>query len=232
MGQLGDGTRIDKYKPVKVLSDVSLVDTGSNFTIALKKDNTVWTWGINNSGQLGTGDTKSRLKPTKVLDLTKASSNGSCTIPTMFMDGSLDDWNNPEPVIQDALSDVESGKADLENVYGFMDKKNIYLPAKVKGEETEMHVEFDNNGDGKAEYNANIGSDRNIVFTGKYDDKGNWKQATELLTCNYEQSTFEMTIPLSVIGNPKQTSIWICVNTMKDDGKKDDSGDWTVVPIK
>ena len=40
--------------------------SGSNFTVALRADGTVWTWGLNSSGQLGTGDISNRLKPTQV----------------------------------------------------------------------------------------------------------------------------------------------------------------------
>ena len=39
---------------------------GSNFSIALRADGTVWSWGLNSSGQLGLGDTSTRYKPTKL----------------------------------------------------------------------------------------------------------------------------------------------------------------------
>ena len=42
------------------------VESGVNFTIGLKADGSVWTWGYNGYGQLGVGDTKVRLEPTKI----------------------------------------------------------------------------------------------------------------------------------------------------------------------
>jgi hypothetical protein len=64
--QLGDGTFADKSLPVQVKVDgVKAVDGGTNYTVALKNDGTVWTWGLNDSGQLGDGTTVTR-NPTPV----------------------------------------------------------------------------------------------------------------------------------------------------------------------
>ncbi len=42
---------------------------GSYYSIALKSDGTVWSWGSNEYGQLGNGTTEDRFIPTKVSDL-------------------------------------------------------------------------------------------------------------------------------------------------------------------
>ena len=39
---------------------------GSGFTLALKADGSLWSWGQNAYGQLGLGDTASRSDPTRV----------------------------------------------------------------------------------------------------------------------------------------------------------------------
>ena len=39
---------------------------GDRFTVALKKDGTVWTWGKNEDGQLGTGNTQNASVPTEI----------------------------------------------------------------------------------------------------------------------------------------------------------------------
>ena len=57
MGQLGDAVPIgsDRVPPVVVgpFQDVVAVAGGENYSLALKSDGTVWSWGINNAGQLG-----------------------------------------------------------------------------------------------------------------------------------------------------------------------------------
>jgi alpha-tubulin suppressor-like RCC1 family protein len=55
-GQLGDGTRTNKYEPVQVMNDVVSVSGGDRFTMILKQDGTLWAAGLNNWGQFGDGD--------------------------------------------------------------------------------------------------------------------------------------------------------------------------------
>lgn len=56
-GQLGDGTRIDRNRPVRVngLENIVIrkVSAGNSFSLALDKDGNVWAWGRNQYGQLG-----------------------------------------------------------------------------------------------------------------------------------------------------------------------------------
>jgi alpha-tubulin suppressor-like RCC1 family protein len=61
-GELGNGTSTDQHLPVHVLvsagvplSGVTAVAVGTNFTLALKADGTVWAWGANGKGQVGDG---------------------------------------------------------------------------------------------------------------------------------------------------------------------------------
>jgi hypothetical protein len=74
-GQIGNGTRQDQKKPVKVdgLTNVVAVAAGSKFSIALRSDGSVWTWGDNAFGQLGIGDRVSSSVPVRVVGLTKIS---------------------------------------------------------------------------------------------------------------------------------------------------------------
>lgn len=67
-GQLGDGTMIDRPKPVQIGKDKDWykVAAGTNHSLAIKKDGTIWSWGCNVCGQLGDGTTKDRAKPFKI----------------------------------------------------------------------------------------------------------------------------------------------------------------------
>ena len=51
----GDDEYHDEAQPVPGMTDVVAVSAGGNFTLALKKDGTVWAWGKDNAGQLGNG---------------------------------------------------------------------------------------------------------------------------------------------------------------------------------
>ncbi|MDB5052426.1 MAG: hypothetical protein JWM44_476 [Bacilli bacterium] len=66
-GQLGDGTTIQKTSPVNVSTlmgtTITAIAAGSNHSIALDTNFQVWTWGNNNSGQLGDGATTNRSVP-------------------------------------------------------------------------------------------------------------------------------------------------------------------------
>ena len=55
-GQLGDGTTVDKttsVTAVKGLANAVKISAGTDFTLALKSDGTVWAWGVNGNYQLG-----------------------------------------------------------------------------------------------------------------------------------------------------------------------------------
>src|SRR5207237_1349033 len=61
-GQLGNGTftlaspyGIPTPAPVVNLTGVAAIAGGGNYSIALREDGAVWTWGRNNGGQLGQG---------------------------------------------------------------------------------------------------------------------------------------------------------------------------------
>jgi alpha-tubulin suppressor-like RCC1 family protein len=72
-GQLGNPDFKNFHLPVivrmkngEILKDIIKVAAGWDFSVALKKDGTVWTWGENKYGQLGDGSFISRRYPVKV----------------------------------------------------------------------------------------------------------------------------------------------------------------------
>ena len=67
-GQLGNGTNIDSNTPVQVGTDAKWqsVSAGQCYTVAIKKDGTLWAWGWNWFGQLGDGTNTSSNKPVQI----------------------------------------------------------------------------------------------------------------------------------------------------------------------
>lgn len=76
LGQLGDGSTLDRPTPVPVLDlngqplgDVIAIAGGGWHSLALRRDGTVWAWGYNANGQLGDGSTVNRPTAVVVRDL-------------------------------------------------------------------------------------------------------------------------------------------------------------------
>jgi len=79
-GQLGDGTTIDRLRPVKIMDGVSVrnprdvhgqpqAQLGEFHSLVLKAaDTTLWAWGRNDAGQLGDGTIIDRHQPVQILD--------------------------------------------------------------------------------------------------------------------------------------------------------------------
>jgi len=74
IGQLGNSAITYSLLPIQVpgLSSVVAVaaGSGSNHSLAVKSDGSVWAWGANQSGQLGDGTTTNRSRPMQVPGLT------------------------------------------------------------------------------------------------------------------------------------------------------------------
>jgi|3_EtaG_2_1085321.scaffolds.fasta_scaffold24369_2 alpha-tubulin suppressor-like RCC1 family protein len=98
-GQAGDGTTTAVSDPVQVgsLTDWQNTDSpsGTSWNLCtVKSDGTLWSWGRNNSGVLGLGDSTGRSSPTQVgsdTDWKEAAtfSTSACAIKT---DGTLWTW--------------------------------------------------------------------------------------------------------------------------------------------
>jgi alpha-tubulin suppressor-like RCC1 family protein len=75
-GQLGLGNRTSYSSPKQVGSLTNwskVVQGGNSFTAAIKTDGTLWFWGNNSHGQLGTGNLTYYSSPKQVGSLTNWS---------------------------------------------------------------------------------------------------------------------------------------------------------------
>lgn len=104
IGQLGDGTNIDKTTPVQIGSDNDwlAIAAGGYFSLALKQNGTLWAWGSNAGGSLGDGTNINKNTPIQVgtaSDWKRISAGlGHCL--AIKTDGSLWSWgeNNNGPL--------------------------------------------------------------------------------------------------------------------------------------
>jgi len=104
-GQLGLGDTVDRYTPRRVGSDTNWSKISANkwrgsavrvidFHIALKNNGTLWSWGRNDLGQLGLGDTTQRTSPVQIGVVTTWSkiAVGNANVSAIRTDGTLWSW--------------------------------------------------------------------------------------------------------------------------------------------
>jgi len=97
-GQLGDGSKADRSRPVSVkdLSGVAAISAGGDHTCAELTGGAVKCWGSNASGQLGNGSTTDRSKPVSVKDLSgvAAISAGRQQTCALLTDSTVKCWGS------------------------------------------------------------------------------------------------------------------------------------------
>lgn len=80
-GQLGDDTTVDKSSPVQTItggSNWKQVSAGYQFSAAIKHDGSLWLWGENNDGQLGTNDTTYYSSPVQSISNVQSWKSVAC----------------------------------------------------------------------------------------------------------------------------------------------------------
>ena len=114
-GGLGYGPdRVTQKIPVKItnLTNVIQFSCGTDHTVALKSDGTVWAFGNNQDGMLGDGTIINRLVPIQVLNLTnvKKISAGYFSSYAIKTDGTVWGWgqNKYRMIVNNGASSVVS----------------------------------------------------------------------------------------------------------------------------
>jgi len=74
-GNIGDNTTQPRSSPVQIgsLTTWSQIDGGDRYSMALKTDGTMWTWGMNGSGRLGDNTVIYKSSPVQIGSLTSWS---------------------------------------------------------------------------------------------------------------------------------------------------------------
>jgi alpha-tubulin suppressor-like RCC1 family protein len=69
-GQLGINSTISYSTPYSILGNIKTfckIDAGSNHSVGIDKNGLIWSWGMNNAGQLGINSTVSKSTPVSIL---------------------------------------------------------------------------------------------------------------------------------------------------------------------
>ncbi len=91
-GRLGDGTEVDKSRPVKIMEKVKSVSLGSAHSAAITETGDLYMWGSNEYGRLGDGTRKDKLTPVKIMERVKSVSLGGAHSAAITETGDLYMW--------------------------------------------------------------------------------------------------------------------------------------------
>ncbi len=95
-GQVGNGTRKDQLRPIKVLSNVKTFSLNYHNSAAITANGDLYCWGENDYGQVGNGTREDQLSPIKVLSNVETFSLGYGQSTAVTTSGDLYCWGRNE----------------------------------------------------------------------------------------------------------------------------------------
>ena len=132
VGQLGDGTTVDRISPVPIVAGVTALAAGAFHSLALKTDGTLWAWGENWTGQLGDGSSLNRTSPVYVLsgvsDIAAAGDAIYGHSLALKTDGSLWAWGyNADSQLGDGTTATRKTPIQVMNDVAAMEAGGFYI---------------------------------------------------------------------------------------------------------
>ena len=195
VGKLGDNTTVDKSSPVQTVAGGAnwkqVAYSDNNHAAAVKTDGTLWTWGNNDSGQLGTNNIIHRSSPVQVAGTTwKQVSCGYDHTAAIKTDGTLWAWGfNGVGQIGDNTIIRRSSPVQIAGV----DWKQV-----VCGEEHTLALKIDDTLWGWGlNSNGQIGDNTIINKSSPVQVAGNWAQ----VSCDYHTAAVKTSGTLWTWGN-------------------------------
>jgi len=128
-GQIGDGGKQDRLKPVQVsgISGIKRIAAGNDHTIAVKDDGSVWTWGRNTSGSQEIRTTPIQIKGVNnAIAIGGGGANRDSYTLAIHQDGTVWKWDQTS-------SDTTTELPIFKQVSGIDDVKNVMEYPFVQG---------------------------------------------------------------------------------------------------
>ena len=131
-GQLGTGNSISSNVPVQVkantesgyLENIKEISTGTNMSMALDENGNVYTWGLNDYGQLGLGNKTNTKIPTIVpgiFNITKIE-GGNKSSYAITDEGEVYAWGyNSNGQLGDGTNTIRTSPVKVVNISGIID---------------------------------------------------------------------------------------------------------------